>query len=192
MRKIDETKRKLVVQAVFDVTCEEGITNLSIGKIAKRAGVSKATVYVYFDNKTDMLGKIYLGIKRRMDDGLFEQINTSDPYQKRLRMTLEHFANFFILYPIESDFMRSIQANPNLVDPEILKASETMAKPVRDLFNEGIEKHLWVSNDPVILFAILLSPLIQIIEYYYNQNQPVPKNTLTELLNILVKNSLVD
>lgn len=192
MRKIDETKRKLVVQAVFDVTCEEGITNLSIGKIAKKAGVSKATVYVYFDNKTDMLGKIYLDIKRRMDDGLFEQINTSDSYPKRVRMALGHFAKFFISHPIESDFMRSIQANPNLVDPEILKTSETIAKPVMDLFNEGIEKHLWVSNDPVILFAILLSPLIQIIEYYYNKNQPVPDDTLTELLDLLVKNSLVD
>ncbi|WP_125588973.1 TetR/AcrR family transcriptional regulator [Companilactobacillus jidongensis] len=192
MRKIDETKRKLVVQAVFEVTYEEGITNLSIGKIAKKAGVSKATIYVYFENKTDMLGKIYLEVKRRTDEGLSEKLRDSDSYKVKVRNVLEHFARHFVAHPLESNFMRSVQSNCNLVDPEVLETSEKMAQPVTDLFEEGVKSNQWVTNNPIILFAILLSPLVQIIEYYFRKGQSVPDNELTELLDILVKNSLVD
>ncbi|MFD1418632.1 TetR/AcrR family transcriptional regulator [Companilactobacillus keshanensis] len=191
MRKIDEAKRKLVIQAVFEITYDEGITNLSIGKIAKRAGVSKATIYVYFENKTDMLGKIYLEVKRLTDEGLSAKIDSSLPYKKRVRNGVEHFANRFISYPLQANFMRAVQANPSEVEPEILKSSEKLAQPIMDLFNEGVEKGYWITNDQRIVISILFSPIAQLIEYYFKKGQSVPEKQLTEMLDILV-NSLVE
>ncbi|MDB4867155.1 MAG: TetR family transcriptional regulator [Cohnella sp.] len=37
-----------------------------MSKIAKKAGVSASTIYVYFENKEDMLNKLYLSIKKKM------------------------------------------------------------------------------------------------------------------------------
>ncbi|WP_094092917.1 TetR/AcrR family transcriptional regulator [Paenibacillus physcomitrellae] len=38
---------------------EIGFAETSISKIAKKAGVSAATIYIYYENKEDMLSKIY-------------------------------------------------------------------------------------------------------------------------------------
>ena len=59
MRKIDVEKRNKVTQAVLQITMEDGLAGLSFDKLAKRAGVSSGTPYVYYRDKTDMLSCIY-------------------------------------------------------------------------------------------------------------------------------------
>lgn len=60
MRKKDDEKQKRIKQAVMETILQEGFAGASISKIAKKAGVSPATVYIYYDNKEAMLRDIYL------------------------------------------------------------------------------------------------------------------------------------
>ena len=46
-------KRNKVTQAVLQITMEDGLAGLSFDKLAKRAGVSSGTPYVYYRDKTD-------------------------------------------------------------------------------------------------------------------------------------------
>jgi AcrR family transcriptional regulator len=59
MRKKDEEKEKSIKEAVIRLILQEGFQGTSISKIAKEAGVSPATVYIYFDSKENMLQDIY-------------------------------------------------------------------------------------------------------------------------------------
>ena len=59
MRTIDAAKREKVTQTVLQITMEEGLAALSFDKLAKRAGISTGTPYVYYKDKTDMLSCIY-------------------------------------------------------------------------------------------------------------------------------------
>ena len=59
MRKRDDDKERRIKEAVISLILQEGFHGASISKIAKIAGVSPATVYVYFENKEDMLQDIY-------------------------------------------------------------------------------------------------------------------------------------
>ena len=59
MRKKDFEKEQRVKEAVIKLILEEGFEGASISKIAREAGVSPATVYIYYDNKEQMLTSIY-------------------------------------------------------------------------------------------------------------------------------------
>lgn len=59
LRKKDEEKQKCIKEAVVQLILQEGFHGASIAKIAKLAGVSPATVYIYYENKEDMLRNIY-------------------------------------------------------------------------------------------------------------------------------------
>ncbi len=59
MRKKDCEKERRVKEAVIKLILQEGIEGASIAKIAREAGVSPATVYIYYDNKEQMLSSIY-------------------------------------------------------------------------------------------------------------------------------------
>lgn len=192
MRKIDEAKRDAITKAVFQITYDEGITNLSISKIAKQVGVSKATMYVYYQDKTDMLGKIFLDVKYLMDSGLSEEIKRDLPFKQRVELTLEYFANKFVQYPYESNFMRAILDNPDLVDPEVIEKSQQMVQSLYDLFTEGVENSYWVTNDIELLTSILFSPIEEYTEMYFKKGQPVSQKKLNELIEILIQASVVE
>jgi len=59
MRRRDDEKEQRIKQAVIELILREGFDGTSISKIARIAEVSPATVYIYFDNKEDMLRNIY-------------------------------------------------------------------------------------------------------------------------------------
>ncbi|MFN0223999.1 TetR/AcrR family transcriptional regulator [Paenibacillus sp. KR2-11] len=46
-------------KATIQLLNEIGFSDISMSKIAKRAHVSPSTIYVYFENKEDMLSKLY-------------------------------------------------------------------------------------------------------------------------------------
>jgi AcrR family transcriptional regulator len=59
MRKKDDEKQRCIKFAVMQLILEEGFQGTSISKIARVAGVSPATVYIYYENKESMLREIY-------------------------------------------------------------------------------------------------------------------------------------
>jgi AcrR family transcriptional regulator len=59
MRRKDDEKRNNIKKAVVQAILTEGMHGASISKIAKIAGVSPATVYIYYENKDEMLKDIY-------------------------------------------------------------------------------------------------------------------------------------
>jgi len=59
MRRKDDEKQQRIKEAVMQLILQEGFAGTSISKIAKAAGVSPATVYIYYENKEEMLKDIY-------------------------------------------------------------------------------------------------------------------------------------
>ena len=60
MRKKDDEKQKRIKNAVMHLILEQGFAGTSISKIAREAGVSPATAYIYYENKEEMLKDIYI------------------------------------------------------------------------------------------------------------------------------------
>lgn len=49
-----ERRRRQILDAAKELISEEGIDNLTMGKIARRSELSKGTLYLYFENKSDL------------------------------------------------------------------------------------------------------------------------------------------
>ena len=59
MRTKDLEKQKRIKDAMISLILKEGINGASVSKIAREAGVSPATIYVYYDSKEDMLAEVF-------------------------------------------------------------------------------------------------------------------------------------
>lgn len=74
MRHKDENKRLSIYNAPMEVVNASGVEKASMSKIANAAGVSASTIYVYFDNRSDMINKLYLMVKEALGASLFIDI----------------------------------------------------------------------------------------------------------------------
>lgn len=59
MRLRDEDKQRRIKEAMVNLILREGIDGTSMSKIAKEAGVSAATIYVYYESKEEMLAEVF-------------------------------------------------------------------------------------------------------------------------------------
>ena len=69
-----ETKDK-IIEAGFDLVCNDGYYNTNTSKIAKKAGVSTGIVYQYFKDKKDILMS---GLEKYADDIFYPMIHMSN------------------------------------------------------------------------------------------------------------------
>lgn len=122
MREKDQSKKAKIIQAVFEIVDRDGLAGLSFGKIAKWAGISSGTPYVYYRDKTDMLSQIYVATKQQLESGLDEQLAQTDSTKEQLITCLEYFARQYIKYPLQANYIMAIHAAPELITPTARQA----------------------------------------------------------------------
>lgn len=79
MRFKDESKQQAIIEATIKLVNEIGFTASSVAKIASEANVSPATLYIYYENKEDLLLSTYLDFKKEMGTTLVKSIDESLP-----------------------------------------------------------------------------------------------------------------
>ncbi len=94
----DATRRRILhgaLQAIGDT----GITRLSIRGIAEAAGVSRGTVYRYFQNKEEVLLAVSVFDQQRYNQGVRQAVDAATPGIDQLRAHLEYSFGFLANHP---------------------------------------------------------------------------------------------
>lgn len=84
MRIKDDKKEEALYQATIKLVNEIGFASSSVSKIAKEAGVSPATLYIYFKNKDDLIISTYLTIKKEISTAILQELDLKAPIRDSL------------------------------------------------------------------------------------------------------------
>ena len=79
-KELQSVHRKNISMAAEQLFMKNGIENTSMNDIAKASGYSKATLYVYFKNKEQLVGVLVLESMQK----LYDYINSALRYKRAL------------------------------------------------------------------------------------------------------------
>lgn len=164
--------RENIVSAASALFMEKGITATSMDDIAKAAGYSKATLYVYFENKEEIVGILVLNSMKKLygyiSSALIQHETTKARYDficRGLVKYQEEFPFYFkmVLDKINIDF-ESKEYLPE--EGETYQIGEEINEKIKNFLLSGMEKGD-LRNDldimPVIFnFWGMLSGIIQL------------------------------
>ena len=164
--------RENIVSAASALFMERGIAATSMDDIAKAAGYSKATLYVYFENKEEIVGILVLNSMKKLDDyissALIQHEATKARYDficRGLVQYQEEFPFYFkmVLDKINIDF-ESKEYLPE--ERETYQIGEEINEKIKNFLLSGMEKGD-LRNDLDIMPAIfnfwgMLSGIIQL------------------------------
>ncbi len=159
MRTKDEEKQEALFEATIRTVNDVGFAAASVSKIAKAAHVSPATLYVYYDNKEDLLVTTFMEIKRNFSRAILADFDQSLPIRDILK-NLWHSMNKYISNNHEHfQFTEQFANSPyhDLVDREVV---EKYFAPVLEVLTRGIEQKIIKDVDFDILAAFIFYPLI--------------------------------
>ena len=164
--------RENIVSAASALFMERGITATSMDDIAKAAGYSKATLYVYFENKEEIVGILVLNSMKKLYDyissALIQHETTKARYDficRGLVQYQEEFPFYFkmVLDKINIDFESKEYLSE---ERETYQIGEEINEKIKNFLLSGMEKGD-LRNDLDIMPAIfnfwgMLSGIIQL------------------------------
>src|SRR5512142_1445385 len=91
--------REEILEAARQLFIHEGFENVSMRKIADKIEYSPTTIYLYFQDKSDLLDCVCEQTLSRLNDGLTQiRQRVADPFQ-RLRAGLRAYIDFGVEHP---------------------------------------------------------------------------------------------
>ncbi len=91
-----------IFSAIAETVAEKGLWNSSLEAIAKRAGMTKSSLYFYFENRNDMLWKMIDRERRHLGELFLEKAADLASFEEKLYAYFILFGSYLSLRP---DFM---------------------------------------------------------------------------------------
>jgi TetR/AcrR family fatty acid metabolism transcriptional regulator len=124
-----------IIEAATRIFAKKGFYSAKVSEIAREAGVADGTIYIYFDNKDDILISLFEEQMQTVLDNMVEQLRAeSDPALKLKRFALTH--------------LRLIQKNKDMA--EIIQVElRQSSKFMKEYENEKFARYLDLIGDIV-------------------------------------------
>ncbi len=164
--------RENIVSAASALFMERGIAATSMDDIAKAAGYSKATLYVYFENKEEIVGILVLNSMKKLDDyissALIQHETTKARYDFICRGLVQYQEEFPFYFKMVLDKINIDFESKNYLpeEKETYQIGEEINEKIKNFLLSGMEKGD-LRSDLEIMPAILnfwgmLSGIIQL------------------------------
>ena len=177
MRVKDELKQDAIIKATVKLVNEIGFVSSSVAKIAKEAGVSPATIYVYYKNKEDLLVSTYVGIKKELSTMILEDFDESLPIRDIFRNFWNKAFKYTSQYPEYFQFTEQFSNSPysELVDREEV---EKFFEPMFRTISRGIEQKIIKDVAMDILAVFMFYPVMLISNPKLCENIDINEETI--------------
>ncbi|SHI03473.1 transcriptional regulator, TetR family [Sporobacter termitidis DSM 10068] len=116
MRRKDDEKERCIKEAVIKLILQEGFHGASISKIAKMAGVSPATVYIYFENKENMLQDIYSEYSEEIFDYLLSKVSRCMGGPQLIEVLIRSYYDYILEHKEVFSFVEQFSNCPSLAN----------------------------------------------------------------------------
>jgi len=183
MRIKDDNKKEAIFEAAIELLNEMGFANISMSKIGKKAGFSSSTIYVYFENKEDMLKKVYLDVKEKLRTSLSYGITEALP----IRRTVEQIVRNVFAFVMENKqyflFIEQFSNSP-LVDDISEAEMDKLFQPFISIFESGIKEGLLKKTNPVLHMTYCYQPVSQVAKAVLKRNIKISEEEMNQIINM--------
>jgi len=151
-------KRIALLKATLSLVINNGFHDAPMSQIAKMAGVSPATIYIYFENKQDLINQLYLEIKESFSTQAFKNYDGNQPIKESFQQIWFNIANFKLNEIEEANFLSQCDNTP-MIDEESRQKGLKHLQPLLDLWERGQQKGIIKLISPYLLYAYSIYPL---------------------------------
>lgn len=151
-------KRKALIDATIDLVNNNGFHATPMAKIAKMAGVSAGTIYLYFESKQDLVNQVYLEVKSAFTSYAFRNYSADMPVEDGFKVIWKNIAEFK-LKEVEEAFFLSQCDNTPIIDEPGRREGLKHLQPLLDLWEKGKTEGLIKEVSPYSLYAFSIYPV---------------------------------
>jgi len=180
MRIKDEDKVIRIYQAAIKVVNSDGFQGSSMSKIAKEAGVSAATIYLYFENKDDMIKKLFIHLKSKMGHSYFGDNDELSSSKGTFRTIWLNHYQYVMENMEEYNFLENFSNCPLIERIEKNKKLD-YCSTFESLFEKSKLNGLILNLNNELIFSLLFSPINYLVKKSKSNETTLTTNEIIEV-----------
>jgi len=155
------SRRTVIEEHLLDVAAKRfastGYRQTTLEEIARHAGIAKASMYRYFENKQELLAKIFVKVANTFTTSMQPIRTTALPPEEKLRRAVQHLVHtigenvafFTVFYSEEADLPAKLRA-------EVMETRQRLAANLESILQEGMAQGDFRPLDAkLIVYAIM-------------------------------------
>ena len=167
MRVRDEFKLQQVHRQATELIASEGLNGFSMQKLARAAGVSPATLYIYFKDKDDLILQLGIAEGRRMAEATLRDFDPQLPFAEGLRVQWRNRADFYLHNRLSVNCFEHLRHSPfrdKIYASMPGDFTEAMNAFVRNAIRNGE-----LAPMPIEVFwSVAYAPLMNLIRFHFD------------------------
>jgi TetR/AcrR family transcriptional regulator, multidrug resistance operon repressor len=185
MRTRDEAKEEIIRLKALEMAVNEGFDGFSMQKLAKAAGVSPATLYIYFKDKDDLLIELYLEQQNKMQEATLKGFDPEMHFDEGLRLQWMNRARFCLENPLSTHFLEQMKFSPYF-EPCAKRLNPALREKMSLFVRKAIENKELVKLPLEVYWSIAFSPLYNLVKFHMS------KRGLSGLTTFVLTDDIID
>ena len=191
MRLKDEQKEAIIREKAIQMIVNEGFDGLSMHKLAKEAGISPATIYLYFKNREDLLNQLYIEVENTFSEITLKNFDHEMPFEQGLWLQWKNRFEHISLYPHHFHFMQQFKNSP------LVNHCNTSTNPFKEamktFFKNAIDKGELTKLPVETYWSIAYGPFYSLLSFHLRErsfmNRPfvLTEEKMKVAFNLVIK-----
>jgi len=153
-----QIKRDALVKATICLVNNNGFHATPMSKFAKMANVSPATIYLYFENKQDLVNQVYIEVKAAFSNYAFKDYDKSMSVEEGFEKIWKNIATYKLKEVDHALFLSQCDNTP-MIDEESRQEGLKHLEPLLELWERGKKEGIIKPLSPYILYAFSIYPI---------------------------------
>jgi len=169
MRIKEGDKKEAIFNATLKLITTRGFHATPMSLIAEEAGVAAGTIYLYFENKEDLLNQLYLSLKQEYSKALMAGYSPELPVRIAFELVWRNSLNYQLQYLLEFSFMEQFKNSP-LIEKVTLQEGWKFFQSASELIDRAREEKIIKDIPADLLVALFFAPITELVkQHLYSQ-----------------------
>lgn len=166
MRARDENKICELHRRTVEMIVRDGLDGFGVNKLAKAAGVSPATIYIYYKDREDLIVQTAIRVTATM---LEESLKDFDPenmsFEEGLRKQWQNRSRYFINNPLDVEFIEKMRYS-HLYDKVADTVYNTFKEVMGKFYHSAVTRGELIQLPIEVYWSVAFAPLYQLIKFH--------------------------
>lgn len=192
MRVRDKYKEQSIREHALQMIVKHGFDGLSMQKLAKAAGVSPATIYIYFKDREDLILQLFMEESKKMADATLKNFKASMSFNEGLKLQWMNRAKYCMSNPDNMHFLEQIRHSP--LQEKSLQLMGTAFKDTMSAFVKNAISNKQLVKLPLeVYWSVAFAPLYTLVHFHISGTSvgghkfKFSEKTMLETLELVLK-----
>ena len=192
MRTRDENKIQSIRKQALKMLVKVGFDGFSIQKLAKAAGVSPATIYIYFKDKEDLILQIWAEASNNMADETLKNFKPDMSFSEGLKLQWKNRLNYCLKNPDQMKMWEQIRHSP-LNDKAFALTKPAFREAMGNFVHGAIKRKELVKVPIEVYWSIAFAPLYTLANFHLagqslgGKKFVIDKKIIDDTLKLVIK-----